>query len=330
MKPSIFNCVVKCFDMKKKLLKSSQAMLMMILAGIAIISASSYSIDEAMAFPHASLIIDPEDEHANDIQVILGHTNEPAYGKLPGIHDGKHNLEVELSDANTTLPIPNATLFADKYYFNNIQSFKRADSLADADAIERNVSISAVFGQPGTFYNRQVIDPGIYGYTIRGTINYYDVAQVPLENTTKFCSIPGKDLTKFDSPGWTGSFGCPQNIKSIFFPPADSSKYPDNHDKYPSQYPKYDDGYGNYEQQQQQQQQQYNDNNNNEYGYLNEDYKQDNNRNNYDDTRDDGRDDKKYNDKKYDKNNNYDDQYKYEYTDDNGDYGNKYASYDEE
>ena len=50
--------------------------------------------------------------------------------------------------------------FADKYYFNNIQSFKSADTLKDADAIELNVPISAVFGQPGTFYNRQVIDPG--------------------------------------------------------------------------------------------------------------------------------------------------------------------------
>jgi hypothetical protein len=73
----------------KKLFQSSMTILI-ILAGIATISASSYSIDDAMAFPHASLIIDPEDEHANDIEVVLGHTNEPAYGKLPGIHDGKH------------------------------------------------------------------------------------------------------------------------------------------------------------------------------------------------------------------------------------------------
>jgi hypothetical protein len=142
----------------KKLFQSSLAILV-ILTGIAIISTSSYSIDDAMAFPHATLIIEPEDEHANDFQVVLGHT----YGKLPGIHDGKHNLEVDLSDAATTLPIPNATLFADKYYFKNIESFQRAESLEDADAIERNVPITAVFGQSGTFYNRQVIDPGIYG-----------------------------------------------------------------------------------------------------------------------------------------------------------------------
>ena len=60
----------------KKLLKSSQATLMMILAGIAIISGSSYSIDEAIAFPHASLVIEPEEEHANNITIVLGHTND--------------------------------------------------------------------------------------------------------------------------------------------------------------------------------------------------------------------------------------------------------------
>ena len=314
---------MKCFDMKK-LLKSSQATLMMILAGIAIVSASSYSIDEAMAFPHASLVIDPEEEHANDIRIVLGHTNEPAYGKLPGIHDGKHNLEVDLSDDATTLPISNATLFADKYYFENIESFKSAKGLEDADAIELDVPVTAVFGQPGTFYNRQVIDPGIYGYTIRGTINYYDVALVPFE-VTKFCSIPGKDLTKFDTPdSWTGSYGCTQNIESIYFPP--SSKYPDNN--YSPQYPKYDEGKGNYQQEQ---------------------YREDNKY--YDNIRDDGRDNKKdeyktdssRDNKKSDRtdeykeyntnnnnNNNYDDQYRYEYIDNNVEYGNEYTSYEKE
>jgi hypothetical protein len=229
---------MKCFGMKK-LLKSSQATLMMILAGIAIISGSSYSIDEAMAFPHASLVIEPEEEHANNITIVLGHTNEPAFGKLPGIHDGKHNLEVDLSDSATTLPIREANITADKYYFKDIKSFQNAQSLEDADDIELNVPVTAVFGQPGTFYNRQVVDPGIYGYTINGTINYYDVAFVPFE-ATKFCAIPGEDLTKFDTPGWTGSYGCVQNIKSIFFP--ESQKKPD----YPPK-DNYDYGYNNNE-----------------------------------------------------------------------------------
>ncbi|HEX7256823.1 MAG TPA: hypothetical protein VF242_02075 [Nitrososphaeraceae archaeon] len=225
----------------KKSYKSSSTILIL-LASIAIISPSYYALNEAMAFPHASIIIEPEEEHANPIELVLGHTNEPAFGKLPGIHDGKHYLEVDLSDEATTLPIPNSTLFADKYYFQDIQSFENAQSLEDADAIELNVPVSPVFGQAGTFYNRQVVDEGIYGYTIRGVINYYDVAEVPIE-VTKFCSIEGEDLTKFDSPGWTGSFGCPENIKDIFFPR--DGKYPDG---YPPKYPQNDReaGPGNY------------------------------------------------------------------------------------
>jgi hypothetical protein len=218
-----------------------------------------------MAFPHASLIIvpdenDPIQEHANPIRLVLGHTNEPAYGKLPGIHDGKHFVEIDLSDEATTLPIQgdnetadpelglvNTEIIIDKYYFKDIESFQNADSLEDADAFELNVPMSSVFGQPGVFYDRQVIDPGIYGYTVRGVINYYDVANVPIPESTKFCSIEGAEdiLSKFDTPGWTGSYGCPENIKDIFFPPASKK-----HDGYP---PKYDNGYGN----------------NNNYGYGN-------------------------------------------------------------
>jgi hypothetical protein len=259
-----------------KSIKFSQATLMMILAGIAIISASSYSIDEAIAFPHASLVLDPEEEHANNITIVLGHTNEPAYGKLPGIHDGKHNLEVDLSDTATTLPISTANITADKYYFKDIKSFQNAQSLDQADDKELNVPVTAVFGEPGTFYNRQVVDPGIYGYTIRGTINYYDVAFVPFE-ATKFCDIPGEDLTKFDTPGWTGSYGCVQNIKSIFFPEA--QKKPD----YPPK-DNYDYGYNDNKQDYGYEDNYYNNNSNNnnkqDYGYEDNYYNNNSNNNN--------------------------------------------------
>ena len=233
----------------KKLFSSSQQMLVILLASITIISASSYSVNEAMAFPHASIIIESDEEHINPIELVLGHTNEPAYGKLPGIHDGKHNVEVDLSDANTALPLQGGEeepatpeeeptdLRVDKYYFKDVESFQSAQSLEQADASELDAPLTPVFGQPSTFFNRQVIDPGIYGYTIKGVINYYNQGLVPVD-VTKFCSIEGVDLTKFDSPegGWQGAYGCPTNIKDIFFPPGDSGKYP-----YP---PEYDDGYG--------------------------------------------------------------------------------------
>lgn len=225
----------------KKSLQSSGTMLVL-LAGIAIISASSLSVNEAFAKPHASLLLepdpnDPNQEHVNTIRVVLGHTNEPSFGKLPGLHDGKHFLEVELSDDATTLPIGTASLFADKYYFKDATSFENAQSLQDADQKELNVPISAVFGSPGLFYNRQVQDPGIYGYTLRGSINYFDVGTVPIKDTTIFCSISGQELSKFNSEGWSGSYGCTQNLKSIFFPES-----VDKPDKYPPKYPEY----GNY------------------------------------------------------------------------------------
>lgn len=246
----------------KKLSEYSSAIVVILVAGIAIISAGSLSINEAMAFPHASIIIESDEGHVNPIELVLGHSNEPAYGKLPGIHDGKHFVEVRLSDANTVLPLQGGeeepttpqeeptTLHLDKYYFKDIESFQRAQSLAQADDIELDAPLTAVFGQPGLYYNRQVIDPGIYGYTIKGVINYYDQGLVPVD-VTKFCSIEGEDLTKFDRPmqnpnnpesAWEGSFGCPENIKEIFFP-RDGNKYP--YDGYSPQSPQ-DNGPGNY------------------------------------------------------------------------------------
>lgn len=61
------------------------------------------------------------------------------------------------------------------------------------------------------------LQPGIYGYHIYGTINYFGVATVPIDSTI-FCASSQGPTTKFNSPGWSGSFGCTEDIAKIKFP----------------------------------------------------------------------------------------------------------------
>ncbi len=67
---------------------------------------------------------------------------------------------------------------------------------------------------------------------------------------------------------------------------------------------------------------------NNEYKSYSNEYDKNYNNNYYDDNRNDSLDDKK--DEESDNDNKYNDRYGYEYTDNNGKYGNEYASYEEE
>jgi hypothetical protein len=177
----------------------------------------------ALALPHAVKTITPDEENANPITVVLGHSNEPTFGVKPGVHDGKHTVEVFLEDAATLLPLSGSELTVDKFYFKDIKRFEKASSLEQADAKEKNVPLTEVFGEAGHYIARQIQQPGIYGYRLFGTINYFDVATVPID-TTVFCSISGEQeeddaTTKFNSEGWVGSYECTENIKDIFFPP---------------------------------------------------------------------------------------------------------------
>jgi len=182
------------------------------------------AVYNAMAFPHAHMTIDPEQENANPISVVIGHSDEPAYGVRTAMHDGKHNVELLLEDAATALPLSGATLKVDKYYFANIDSFNRATSPGDADRVEENATLSEVFGEPGHYVNTQIVREGIYGYRAYGTIDYFGVAEVPIDSTV-FCSSTEGDTSKFNSEGWGGGFGCPENINDIRFPqrPVQSS-----------------------------------------------------------------------------------------------------------
>lgn len=154
--------------------------------------------------------------------MVIGHTDEPAYGALPGIDTGRHNLEVLLSDDATKLPLTGANLTVDKYYFRDLNSFDRANSPISADEVQHNVSVTSVFGDPGHYMARQVIKEGIYGYRLYGNISYFGVANIPID-TTVFCTSETGNITKFNSPGWSGSFGCPINIGNTAFPSENRS-----------------------------------------------------------------------------------------------------------
>src|ERR671916_245025 len=153
----------------RKTTRRSAIPLTAIVTTLAIVLSSPTTMQPA--FAHADTILpvnigdDEEQQQSGGIVVVVGHTNEPAYGAKPGIHDGLHGLEVTISDNATGLPIGDAQLRADKYYF------------------------------------------GTANVTIDSTI---------------FCSAIDEeeagDTIKFNSPGWSGSFGCPQDIDTIAFP----------------------------------------------------------------------------------------------------------------
>ena len=195
-----------------------------ILAASATASLSLYS-GTAFAFPHASTTInpdnsDPDQKNANPVSLSIGHSSEPSYGVVPGVHSGRHNVELSLSDAATKLFLKGANLTIDKYYFKSISSFNAATSVTQADSIQKKVKLSELFGDPGHYVSNQIVSPGIYGYKIYGTINYFDVAEIPIDKTV-FCASADGPTTKFNKGTWTGSFGCPQNIESITFPKLD-------------------------------------------------------------------------------------------------------------
>ena len=189
------------------------------LVAIGLLVASSFTVT---VYAHGHLILAPDMENVNPISVTLGHSNEPAFGVKPGVHDGMHSVEVSLEDTNTTLPLVGADLRIDKYYFRDFESFQNATSLEQADEVEQNITLGEVFGEAGQYRAMQIVQPGIYGYRLYGTINYFEVAEVPID-TIFFCAPNSEDgasanTSKFNSEGWEGEYGCVSDINDINFP----------------------------------------------------------------------------------------------------------------
>ena len=171
------------------------------------------------AFAHAHMTLTPDIENVNPISVVIGHTNEPAFGVKPGVYDGRHNLEFFLEDAETALPLSGAQLSVDKYYFRDFRSFERASSPDRADQVETNITLGEAFGDPGHYEVDQIHQPGIYGYRVYGTIDYFGIAEVPID-TTMFCEMEdgSGNTSKFNSEGWGGGYGCTSDIDDLYFP----------------------------------------------------------------------------------------------------------------
>jgi hypothetical protein len=209
-----------CWKQKKRNIVSLTA----IVATLTIILSSPTTIQPAFAHAETTLSVNADDQPGRGIAVVVGHTNEPSYGAKPGIHDGIHGLEVTISDNTTGLPIGDAQVKADKYYFTDLQSFDSATSVDEADEIEEGIDVGAVFGETGSYLARQIVADGIYGYRLYGNISYFEAANVTIDSTI-FCTFSDDEgnTTKFNSPGWSGSFGCPRDIDTIAFPTNNSA-----------------------------------------------------------------------------------------------------------
>jgi hypothetical protein len=171
------------------------------------------------AFAHASTSLTVEDGPAEGsvIRVVVGHSSEPSYGALPGIHDGKHNLEILLTDDATRMPLSGASLKADKFYFESLSKFKAAKGPNSADEVETGIVVGSVFGDPGHYVHRQVQKDGIYGYRIYGTVDFFGEGSADIDKTV-FCTTEAGGTTKFNKGGWSGAFGCTEEIEDILFP----------------------------------------------------------------------------------------------------------------
>lgn len=193
------------------------------LAAAAVVAAGlALSSVTGVAFAHSHMVVVPDKSdhsqmNANPVILTLGHSNEPAFAAKPGMHDGRHDLELSIEDAATALPLSGADLKLDRYYFSDVRAFNRASSPQDATEVDQGIALSGVFGEPGIYSVRQVVKEGIYGYRVYGTVDYFGTAKIPIDSTV-FCATPEGNTSKFNSPGWGGSFGCIKDMNTLLFP----------------------------------------------------------------------------------------------------------------
>lgn len=159
-----------------------------------------------------------------DIKIVIGHSNEPSFGHKEGVWLGMHDVNAKVSQND--IPIVNATLSVDKYFFKNAKEFNKSDSLDDAKKESLDNPMSKKYGTDNLYQNRQIVTDGIYVYRVYGEANGESV-DVTVSCFDKDMDDPAK-FNSFDS-GYK-KFGCPENIDDIKFPGENKKSHDEDDD----------------------------------------------------------------------------------------------------
>ena len=180
----------------------------MVLAGVA--------SEQAFAHGGQGFFVNLPNGESRQITVVIGHNNEPTTAQETGQSSGNHPMELFIRDSATGLNLADADLKVDKYYYKNDKKFNKAAEKG-FEPRETDVSVGAVHGDPGHYFARQILaQPGIYGYHVTGTVNYFGVMDVPID--VKAICRDAPDPSAFNNPSWFGGFGCTGDIDDSKFP----------------------------------------------------------------------------------------------------------------
>lgn len=190
----------------------------LLVASVASVMALS-GVASEQAFAHGGQVIGfnlPNGEHRL-ITVIMGHNNEPTRAQEAGKWSGEHPMELFISDTRTGLNLDDADLTVDKFYYKNDKKYNKAVENG-FEPLETDVPVTGVHGDPGHYFARQILaEPGIYGYHVTGTVNYFGVIDVPID-VKAICRDAPDGGEAFNNPSWFGGFGCTADIDDGKFP----------------------------------------------------------------------------------------------------------------
>ncbi|ABX13175.1 hypothetical protein [Nitrosopumilus maritimus] len=204
---------------------------MFMIASVATVMLFSVASSEE-AFAHGGQVVSFTLPNGDQrfITIIMGHSNEPTRAQEAGKWSGEHNMELFISDTRTKLNLAEADLKVDKFYYKNDRQYNKAVEKGFKPLV-KDADVGGVHGDPGHYYARQILaQPGIYGYHVTGTVDYFGVMDVPID-VKAICRDAPDGGSAFNNPSWFGGFGCTADIDDGKFPAKGKKSNHNNDDK---------------------------------------------------------------------------------------------------